>query len=363
MSVTGALADEVADILDALPAGAGARDAFAALGDARLFAVHYPKEYGGRGGTLEDYAVVAEALGEREFADEVHLVTVQGVGCAIWRFGSEDQRRKWLPEIASGRTSASLLLSEVDAGSDAAAITTSATRTEGGWSLSGEKSWSLRADWSRIGLCSARTSTAGNRYAGITLFLVDLTSSGVAVSPRPRLSGESYFTVTFDDVALGDADLVGPPDGGFPIVTAAAGFERAGLDYLCRGRVWLRSAEATLAALPDLDNDRRRAAMARLDHDLRGARLLAHATLAGADGLDFDYVQSAYSKYTCGEASQAVALWIAQDLLPEPTVADRPDLVRRLRAAVTEGPELSISGNAIDLLLDTISLDPGLGEL
>lgn len=357
------LADEVSHVLDALPEGAGARQAFAALGDARLFAPHYPWEYGGRGGTLADYAVVADALGDRGLADEVHLVTVQGVGCAVLYFGTDEQRRRWLPGIASGRSLASLLLSEIDAGSDAAAITTIACRSGAGWTLNGQKCWSLHADWSGIGLCSARTSTGANRYSGITLFMVDLASPGVSVSARPRLLGESYFTVTFDGVVVSDDDVIGPLDGGFRVLTAAAGFERAGLDYLSRGRVWLRAAEETLTAVPKLCDDRRRAGLARLDYELRGARELAEATLASADGLDFDYVSSAYSKYTCGEAAQAVARWIAEELLPEPAVHARGDLVRRLQAAVAEGPELSISGNAVDLLLDTMSLDPSLGEV
>jgi 3-oxo-4-pregnene-20-carboxyl-CoA dehydrogenase beta subunit len=359
----GTLAAEVAGILDALPEDTDARKAYAALGDAGLLAPHYPVEYGGRGGTLADYATVADAIGDRGLADEVHLVTVQGVGCTILYFGTDEQRRRWLPGIASGRTLASLMLSETHAGSDAAAIRTTASRTETGWTISGQKCWSLHADWSGVGLCSARTSTGSNRYSGITLFMVDLAARGVTVTPRPRMSGESYFTIDLESVEVDEGAVVGRPDGGFRVLTSAAGFERAGLDYLSRGRIWLRAAEDTLAAFPGLDSDRRQAGLARLDYELRGARELAARTLDTADGLDFDYVNSAYSKYTCGEAAQAVAVWIAEELLPEPVVHTRDDLVRRLRAAVTEGPELSISGNAVDLLLDTMSLDPGLGEV
>jgi 3-oxo-4-pregnene-20-carboxyl-CoA dehydrogenase beta subunit len=362
MTGTTSLDDELAAVFDGLPAGAGARDAYAALGDARLFAVHYPEELGGRGGAMEQYATVAEAIGDREYADEVHLVTVQGVGCTILRYGTDAQRARWLTGIAAGRILASLLLSERSAGSDAAAITTTARRTGTGWSLTGEKCWVLHADWSGVGLVSARTTTGANRYHGITLFLVDLTAPGVTVTPIPRAMGEPYFVIRFDDVALADSAVLGQPDKGFSLVTAAAGFERAGFDYLTRGRVWLRAAEETLATLPQLDTERRRAALARLDYDLSGARALAHATLATADGLDLDYVLSAYSKYACGEAAQAVARWIGEDLLSEPAVRSRADLASRLRAAVLEGPELSISGNAVDLLLDTISLDPRLGE-
>lgn len=357
------LTDEVRDVLEAIPAGADPRMAHAVLGRARLLAVHYPAEYGGRDGSLADYATVAEALGEYGFADVVHLVTVQGVGCTVLRYGTAEQRARWLPAIASGATHASLLLSEAGAGSDAAAICTTADRTDGSWCLRGEKRWSLHTDWSGFGLCSARTSSSANKYSGITVFLVDLSLPGVTVSPAPRAMGEPYFTVSFDDVVLGDGDILGAPGDGFSLVTAAAGFERVGFDYLSRGWQWLSAAEAALEAVPELDDDRRRAALARLEYELRGARALARTTAATADGLDFDHLLSAYAKYTCGEAAQAVARWLGEDLLSEPAVRAHPELVSGLRAAVLEGPELSISGNAVDLLLDTLSLDPGLGRL
>lgn len=357
------ITDELFGVLDALPRDADARKAFAALGDVGLFAPHFPVEYGGRGGSLSDYAAVADAIGDRGFADEVHLVTVQGVGCTVQHFGTAEQRHRWLPGIASGRTLASLMLSEVQAGSDAAAITTTARRTATGWILSGQKCWSLHADWSHIGLCSARTSKGANRYSGITLFLVDLSRPGVTITPLPRMLGEPYFVIDLDEVEVDDGAMIGSLDGGFRILTSAAGFERAGLDYLSRGRAWLRAAEEALATVPGLDNDRRRAGLARLDYELRGARELADVTLATADGLELDYVSSAYSKYTCGEAAQAVARWISEELLSVAGVYARADLTRRLQAAVAEGPELSISGNAVDLLLDTISLDPGIGEV
>lgn len=354
---------EVAGVLDRLPPDADPREAFAALGRERLFAVHYPRELGGRGGSLLDYAVVAEEIGDRGLADEVHLITVQGVGCAVWQFGTPEQHRRWLLGLAAGTTPASLLLSETGAGSDASAITTSARHTADGWSLTGEKTWSLHADWSGFGLCSARTAQVRSKYAGITLFLVDLAAPGVTVRPRPRLLGKPYFTVTFDDVRLSDADVLGTPGGGFRLLTAAAGFERAGLDYLSRGWMWLRAADDVLRQMPGLADNHLLGELARAEAELRGARALAWSALGSAEGLEIDYVRSAYAKYLCGEAAQSVARVIGEELLPDPRVAARPDLVKRLRSAVLEGPELSISGNAVDLLLDTISLDPELGEL
>lgn len=364
MTTGAAIADEVREILDALPEGAEPRDAFAALGEARLFAVHFPVEYGGRAGSLEDYGAVAEAIGERWPLDYIHVVTIQGVGCTILRHGTPEQRERLLPALASGRTFASLLLSERGAGSDAAGLSTEARQIPGGgWILNGAKTWSLYTDWSRFGVCSARTSTGPNRYAGISLFIVDLSDPGVRIEALPRMAGPPFFEVSFDDVPVGDADVVGEPGDGFSLIAAAAGYERVGFDYLSRGQAWLRAAEEALGLVPELVNDRRRAALAKLEHGMRASRALAYAAVASADEFEFDFVTSAYAKYTCAEASQAVARWIMEDLLPEPAIRARPALTSRLRAAVLEAPELSISGAATDLLLDAIALDPALGTV
>ena len=356
------IAGEVAAILDALPGGVDPREAFAALGSRQLFAMHYPSRYGGRSATLADQVIVAEALGARQLADEVHLVTVQGVGCTILAYGTDQQRQHWLPQIASGRLQASLLLSERGAGSDAVAIETRAVQVPEGWRLTGEKWWNLHGDWSGLGLCSARTSTSANRYAGITTFLVDLSQDGVSVEAVPRAQGEPYFTVRLDDVVIPDDAVLGLPGQGWKVVTAASGFERAGTDYLSRGFVWLRGAEAVLRGAPELDSPRRRADLARLEHDLLCARALAATTVDRARDLVLDELDSAYSKLMSGEAAQAVAAWIAKELLCEDRVRADPAVVRPLLAAVAEAPELSISGNALDLMLDTISFDHSLGE-
>lgn len=363
LPTTGAdLASEVRAAIGDLYGPADAREAFVALGRRGLFAPHYPARLGGRDGSLTDYLLVAGALGERDLADVAHLVTVQGVGCALLEFCTETQRLALLPRLAAGELLASLLLSERHAGTDASAIRTTAARTESGWSLTGTKSWSLHTDWSGIGLCSARTGEAGSRYAGITVFLVDLRKPGVRLEAVARAAGPPYFDVHLDGVALDDADVVGEVGEGWRVLTAAAAYERSGIDYLSRGELWLGWARAAAGLLPQSDRDDGEAGLARLDQDLRGARQLVWRTALTADGFAFDEGHSAYSKYAAGTAAQDVAAFIARRLLPHPQVRADAHLVDALRRAVAEGPELSISGNNVDLLLDAISLDPWMGE-
>ncbi len=353
---------EVAAILDALSDPTDARQAFAALGAQGLFAPHYPVKYGGRDRPVVDYMVVAEALGMRDLADVAHLVTVQGVGCALLEYGSDSQRQRLLPRLVAGKALASLLMSERTAGSDAAAIKTSARRTPRGWLLNGVKSWSMHTDWSAIGLCTARTENRSNKYEGITTFVVDMAKPGVRIAPVRRAAGAPYFDVHLEDVLLDDDDVVGEVGDGWRVITAAAAFERSGIDYLSRGLLWLSWAEEAAALISDEYDDARWATITQLHHDLIGARALTWRTAMGVDGYVFDETQAAYSKYVSGSAAQAVGRFIARELLPLARIQRSSELAARLRRPAREYPELSIAGNAVDLMLDAIAADPWLGE-
>jgi alkylation response protein AidB-like acyl-CoA dehydrogenase len=226
------LIDEVEGVLQSAPAGTDARGLLALLGDERLLAVHYPEKYGGRGLRLSDHAVVAERLGLHGLPDEVHLVTLQGVGCTLLTGGTVKQRERWLPDLASGRAFASLLLSEAAAGTDLAAVTTRAEPQGDAYVITGSKSWSLRADWSQIALCSARTRESRDRYDGLTLLLISLDAPGISIEPAPRLVGDPYFTVRFDGVRVGRDAIVGREHAGWALAIRAIGFERAGYRHL-----------------------------------------------------------------------------------------------------------------------------------
>jgi alkylation response protein AidB-like acyl-CoA dehydrogenase len=320
---------------------------------------------GGRGLRLADHAVVTEQLGLHGLPDEVHLVTVQGVGCSVLASGSAEQRRRWLPGVAAGRDFASLLLSEKQAGSDLTGITTTATRDGDGHRIDGEKSWNLFADWSTFALCSARTREGENRYDGLSLFIVALDTPGVTVVPEYRAQGDPYFTVTFTDVRVGPEALLGPLHRAWPLLMRAIGFERAGFDYLSRAQRWLRAAQAVLDSRPAAVRSALQPELLRHERAVATARTLAFRTVATADGFDMDEVDSAYSKFACGEAAQQIAWWAAGNLgevLAGGEVA--PELrtqVDVLRRAFAEAPELSVSGGAKELQLDLIATDQRLG--
>jgi 3-oxochol-4-en-24-oyl-CoA dehydrogenase len=122
------------------------------------------------------------------------------------------------------------LFSEPDAGSDAAAIKTRATRVDGGWKINGQKVWTSGAHYCRRGLATVRTDPQAPKHAGITAMIVDMKAAGVEVRPLRQITGGSDFNeVFFNEVFVPDADVVGEPNAGWTVARATLGNERVSI--------------------------------------------------------------------------------------------------------------------------------------
>jgi 3-oxo-4-pregnene-20-carboxyl-CoA dehydrogenase beta subunit len=293
----------------------------------------------------------------------VHLISVQEVGCTLLMFGTEQQRDRWLLDIAAGKLLASILLSEWGAGSDITLLETTATPDQDdGWRISGSKIWSMYTDWSGIALCSAKTRDSDSRYNSISLFMVDLSAPGVTVTPVPRLAGEPYFLVGLDNVYVGPGALVGALHRGWSLLQTSIGFERGGLDYLTQGWSWLHAIEEEFQRLPASRQTELAGDLVRLRCRLESARALAFQAAYAASGLEMDEIAAAYAKLACGQAAQAVARWAGEEFLP--ALGHRPSdsAGAILRTAIAEAPELTISAGALDLQLSLIAHEFPIGR-
>ncbi|MGV0625621.1 acyl-CoA dehydrogenase [Mycolicibacter minnesotensis] len=122
------------------------------------------------------------------------------------------------------------LFSEPEAGSDAAAVKTRATRVEGGWKITGQKVWTSGAHLCRRGLATVRTDFDVAKHAGITMVIVDMHAPGVQVRPLRQITGGSEFNeVFFNDVFVPDGDVVGEVNGGWKVARATLGNERVSI--------------------------------------------------------------------------------------------------------------------------------------
>ncbi|MUL47788.1 acyl-CoA dehydrogenase, partial [Mycobacterium sp. CBMA360] len=190
-----------------------------------------PVEYGGQGRSHMHRYVVTEELLAHGAPVAAHWIADRQVAPALLTYGNEEQRRRLLPRIASGTLYSAIGMSEYGAGSDLAAVTTKATRADGGWTLNGSKVWTSGAHLAHQIVVLARTSPLdpNHRHAGFSQFIVPTDAPGVTIEPIVQMNGEHHFNeVLFDDVALTDADVLGTVGDGWHQVTSELGFERSG---------------------------------------------------------------------------------------------------------------------------------------
>lgn len=192
-----------------------------------------PPEYGGRGRTAVDRFLVTEELLSAGAPISAHFVADRQTGPTLLHYGTEEQRRFFLPAIAAGECWFSLGMSEPDSGSDLASVRTIATKVEGGWSVSGTKVWTSAAHLNHYFVVLCRTSPVedGKRHNGLSQLIVDLGAPGVTISPIPYLDGTHHFNeVVLDGVFVSDARVLGDVGGGWAQVTGELAYERSGPD-------------------------------------------------------------------------------------------------------------------------------------
>lgn len=190
-----------------------------------------PVEYGGHGATALDRYVVTEELLAAGAPVAAHWVADRQIGPTLMRFGTEEQRQRYLPRIAAGECYFGIGMSEPDAGSDLAAVRTKAVQVDGGWELTGTKVWTSGAHHAHAFFALARSAPKDDtsRHAGLSQFIVDLDSPGVQIRPIPLLTGAHHFNeVVFDRVFIPDSQVLGELGGGWAQVTGELAFERSG---------------------------------------------------------------------------------------------------------------------------------------
>ncbi len=199
--------------------------------DAGLGWITGPQRYGGRDLPAAFERLYAERESEFLAPDVMPLnVGTKMLSAAILGHGSELLRQKVVPALHRGDLIGCQLFSEPDAGSDLAAVRSSATLEDGTWTLSGEKVWTSKAQFSDLGLCLARTAAADDPHAGLTMFLVDMHSAGVEVRPLLQMNGHASFTqVLLREVQVPDASRLGDVGEGWAVVRTTLTSERAGV--------------------------------------------------------------------------------------------------------------------------------------
>jgi alkylation response protein AidB-like acyl-CoA dehydrogenase len=251
---------ELADELAALPAD----QQRARLVETGYLQPHWPEPWG-----------IAASAGVQLVIDEEFRtagVRRPGLGITGWvvltlvQHATPEQVERWVRPALAGAVWCQLF-SEPSAGSDAAAIRTSATRAEswgtpgiegvaagGGWIVNGQKVWTSDAQYASWGLATVRTDSSGEKHAGITMMAIDMAAPGVEVRPLRQCTGDAHFNeVFFTDVFVPDSDVVGTPGAGWTVARATLGNERVSIggDSGMTGVAEVLAAYAALAEKRD----------------------------------------------------------------------------------------------------------------
>lgn len=199
-----------------------------ALGDAGFIGVNLPEEYGGGGMGIAELAAVCEETAAQGCPLLLLLVSSAICGEVLKRFGTDDQKRRWLPGMAAGREKMVFAITEPDAGSNSHRITTVANRDGDEWVLRGTKYYISGVDEAPRMLVVARTATTEAGLAELSLFVVDCDSAGLGRTNIPVEVGapEKQFELFFDDVRVPVDRLVGEQGEGLRLVFSGLNPER-----------------------------------------------------------------------------------------------------------------------------------------
>ncbi|CAM3343494.1 acyl-CoA dehydrogenase [Nocardioides dubius] len=198
------------------------------LADARLVAPHYPAPYGRAAGVIEQ-AVIADEFDRRGLTPPSTVIG-EWVLPTLLAHGDPAQQERFVDATLRGHVVWCQLFSEPGAGSDLAALSTRATKVDGGWRLQGQKVWTSGAHLADWGVCLARTDPDAPKHQGISYFLVDMTSPGIEVRPLRQATGRAEFNEVFlDDVFVPDGCLVGSPGDGWRLTATTLGNERVSI--------------------------------------------------------------------------------------------------------------------------------------
>ena len=214
------------------------------LGEMGYLGAPVPEEHGGRGLDYVSYGLIVEEVGRGDSSARTVVSVQTSLVCgSIERWGTEEQRRRWLPGLCSGEALGCFALTEPDAGSDPAAMRTGAQRIDGGWRIGGQKMWISLGNVAEVALVFAQTDPE-KRHRGIACFLVPTSTPGFStqeIHGKLGLRASDTASIGLDEVEVPDDALLGDVGDGFKIAMTALDSGRysvaAGCVGICEGCV------------------------------------------------------------------------------------------------------------------------------
>jgi len=324
-----------------------------------------PVEFGGAGRSHFARFVVVEELLAAGAPVAAHWIADRQSGPLIAKYGTEAQKRRYLPKICSAEAFFAIGMSEPNAGSDLASVLTRAEPASTGWRLNGRKVWTTHAQQCHFVVVLARTSgTPADRHKGLSQFIVDLTLPGVAVQPIVDLTGDAHFSeLVFDDVDLHADALIGQEGSGWEQVTAELAFERSGPERLYSSIALLEHWLAVLRVRGQSGEEPRPEVLALAGRFITHLCALREMSLSVTQLLAqgrSPAVEAALVKDLGTEFEQSLPTLIGEAIASAPEQAVDPALLRTLNYVAQIAPTYSLRGGTREILRGMVARGLGL---
>ncbi|MBA4026153.1 MAG: acyl-CoA dehydrogenase [Gordonia sp.] len=307
------------------------------MADARMSVVSWPEEFGGRDVPLLHWLIFEEEYYRSGAPGRVSQNGIFLLAPTLFEHANPDQLARIMPRMARSDDIWGQAWSEPEAGSDLASLRSTATRTDGGWLLNGQKTWSSRSSFADWGFGLFRSDPDSTRHRGITYFMFDLRADGVTVRPINQLDGEPGFAELFlenvfvpdDPDAPGDCGVIGAVDNGWKVAMSTAANER-GLSLRSPGR-FLATTDRLLALWNDADPVTRSGVGAQVADAWIGAKAYELSTYATVSRL-------AEGGQLGMESSINKVFWSQWDIATHETALDLLDVDAELATPHPSGP-------------------------
>lgn len=317
----------------------------------------WPTRYGGRELPALHRFVVTEELLVAGAPVAAHWIADRQTGPQLLKYGTETQKQTILPQIAAGECFICVGMSEPQAGSDLAAIRTRATRSDGGWVLSGRKIWTTVAHVASYMVVLARTAPADgkNRHAGMSQFLVDLSLPGIGISGIADLAGERHFNeVVFDDVVLPPDALLGREGDGWAQCMSELAMERSGPERFLTTYLLLETAiELIRDEIPPM-------VAGELVAQLATLRAMSRSIAWQLQNGENPAVQAAIVKQLGNSFEKQLFHAVRKVIAQQPEIAVEPGLLRLRDEVQLRLPAHSLRGGTTEILRGVIARQLGV---
>ena len=327
----------------------------------------WPREFGGKGKGYIDRVIMLEEMLRVQAPINFHFMADRQVGPALIHFGTDEQKKEFLPRIINAELSFCLLFSEPDAGSDLASVRTTAVEKDDHYIINGQKVWTSGGHLTHFGWALVKTNRdpAVKKHRALSEFIIDMNSPGITVRPLINIAGaHSFNEVFFEDVKVPKTRLVGQKDRGFYQIMEQMVYERAGIERLMQNHPLkenvIEYAKTTRKnGRPLAEDPLVRNAIASLEIEFTAGRLLCYKVAWTIDQGNIPNYEASvckayctlYEKKLADIATQIMGLY--GQLLPDSPAAPYDGMAAE---SFLWSPSYTLQGGAVEILKGIVAL-------